>query len=560
MVDDTTRFDRFGWDDAAAAVVFGVSAAKSARYVISLKYNQNHVSSGPTGGQFTNSDGLVNSILPAGAANLPAGALQPYNTWKDLRSNADAALAELDGHINNLAAEMGIRTDVHSGDITGELTTNNEMFAFTGIKAEARSREKVASDYNNNWARLKDVVRGGISVNTVAQVKQVVEGLYARGLGFVEPPKNRFANPTQAGYRDLLGVTRLSNGMLAEIQVQLKPITVAKNEGHTYYEESRSIQAKYPGDATPSARWTASDTSAFNQSMADQNKLYDSAWRKALGRATKVAKAVDDIIASQQVIIENDDAIFRGSAVSFPTEVWDVDGQKWMAYTGSTPKPVEWGNVISMDQAKVYMEMPVESMKQEMHPGAIRTDQWVTIKKFDNDKQIVYGEVYAPMVLDTYGEFMTAEDIEIMAHRFMQLDLGSVIDTQHDTLANGAYPVESFIARPNDPDYAEGAWVLGVKIPDAGLWSRAKSGELNGFSFQCLVKPTDVDVEYDTIRDYVGATELFDTHDHTFFAELNEIGNVIGGRTSKATDGHYHEITRASVTDTAGGHSHRFFL
>jgi hypothetical protein len=101
---------------------------------------------------------------------------------------------------------------------------------------------------------------------------------------------------------------------------------------------------------------------------------------------------------------------------------------------------------------------------------------------------------------------------------------------------------------------------LGVHIPDPSLWDAVKKGLLNGFSFQSLVKPTTVDVEIDAIRDFVGETELSEDHSHTFFVELDEIGNVVGGRTSKAPDGHYHEIQWASVTSRTNGHSHRFFL
>ena len=35
-------------------------------------------------------------------------------------------------------------------------------------------------------------------------------------------------------------------------------------------------------------------------------------------------------------------------------------------------------------------------------------------------KQIVYAEVYAPNVLDTHGDYMTAETIEKMAHDFLK--------------------------------------------------------------------------------------------------------------------------------------------
>jgi predicted ABC-type ATPase len=208
---------------------------------------------------------------------------------------------------------------------------------------------------------------------------------------------------------------------------------------------------------------------------------------------------------------------------------------------------------------KAKKEDAATAERSALHPGASEetVSKFVTVKRMDMEKQIVYGEVYAPNALDTYGEFMTAEDIEVMAHRFMQLDLSGVIDTQHDQNPNGAYPVESFIARENDPDYVAGAWVLGVKCP-GDVWQRVKSGELNGFSFQCLVKPISVAVESLTIRDHVGATELFDDHNHTFFVSVDESGNVTGGVTSKAADGHFHEISKASITD--GPHHHRFFI
>jgi hypothetical protein len=217
---------------------------------------------------------------------------------------------------------------------------------------------------------------------------------------------------------------------------------------------------------------------------------------------------------------------------------------------------VDVGNELSpVDLTNLYSDT-----KKQKTAGQVEATQWVTIKRIDGDKQIVYGEVYAPWVLDTYGEFMTTEDIELMAHRFMRLDLSKVIDTQHDNQPNGSYPVESFIARDGDPHYTPGAWVLGVHVPDPSLWHAVKNGQLNGFSFQSLVKPTDVDVEISAIRDFVGETELCEDHSHTFFVELNDIGNVVGGRTSKAADGHCHEIKGASVTGRTGGHSHRFFL
>lgn len=182
----------------------------------------------------------------------------------------------------------------------------------------------------------------------------------------------------------------------------------------------------------------------------------------------------------------------------------------------------------------------------------------VRVKKIDEDHRLVTGVVYAPNELDTYGEFMTADDIVTMAHRFMRLDLSSVIDTNHDEQPNGSYPVESFIARKGDPDFAEGSWVMTVKVDD-DTWPRVKSGDLNGFSFQCMVKPVDVEVEYEVVRDHVGATEEAEGHTHALFVQLNDDGMVVGGYTS--TDaGHSHQIGRASITGETAGHTHRYFL
>ena len=183
----------------------------------------------------------------------------------------------------------------------------------------------------------------------------------------------------------------------------------------------------------------------------------------------------------------------------------------------------------------------------------------VNIKRIDEEEQVVYGEVYAPFVLDTYGEFMTASDIKNMAHRFMKLDLSKVIDTNHDNLPNGSYPVESFIAQEGDPNYTAGAWVLGVKVSDT-IWPRIKSGELNGYSFQAMVKPVNVDVVYTVIRDHVGSTQKAeDNHTHTYFVEVDTNGKVVGG-TTDVVNGHQHTIRKASVTEVEAGHSHRYFL
>lgn len=106
----------------------------------------------------------------------------------------------------------------------------------------------------------------------------------------------------------------------------------------------------------------------------------------------------------------------------------------------------------------------------------------VGFKKADLQKRIVYGEVYVPNEKDSQGQWMTAEEIEKMAHRFMENLRLTKIDKQHDWDPDEGVVVESFIARPGDPDFTPGAWVLGTKILKEETWQAILKGEINSYS------------------------------------------------------------------------------
>lgn len=187
---------------------------------------------------------------------------------------------------------------------------------------------------------------------------------------------------------------------------------------------------------------------------------------------------------------------------------------------------------------------------------------YVAIRSVNVEKHIVYGVVYEPWVLDTYGDMMLPEDIEKMAHEFIasgQLD--QKIDRQHDNIPTGSFPVESYIAKSDDPDYPEGAWVLGVKVVDRSLWNDIKSGKVNGYSFEAVVtkKPVVVEIEYDPTL--AGETGEAKGHTHLYFVRLNVDGVVEYGRTDRhSEDGHYHEIKAGTATEFADDHAHRITI
>ena len=184
----------------------------------------------------------------------------------------------------------------------------------------------------------------------------------------------------------------------------------------------------------------------------------------------------------------------------------------------------------------------------------------IRFRSVAEDKRIVTGLVFEPDVLDTYCEAMRAEDIELMAHRFMKLDLSKVIDVQHDNHPVDAHVIESFIVRHDNADYQIGSWVLSVKVEDESIWKMIKDGKINGFSFEAMIRPQKAEVTYEITRDCLGFTEpAEDGHKHILYVQIGSDGNVIAGSTSEV-NGHTHAITKASTTGRSDGHSHRYFL
>jgi len=185
----------------------------------------------------------------------------------------------------------------------------------------------------------------------------------------------------------------------------------------------------------------------------------------------------------------------------------------------------------------------------------------VTVKAIDDEEQIVYGEVYAPYIIDSHGDMMLPNAVKQLAHRFLIQQKNHFIDLQHNNKIIKASIVESFIARASDPTYQEGSWVLGTQIFDDGIWGDVKAGKFNGYSLEAMVFKYSADVEYDYLPVHFGFTEENDGHFHSFYVEVDENGTVIGGSTGAGgLDGHTHDVRHGTATEQTNGHRHRYFL
>ena len=181
----------------------------------------------------------------------------------------------------------------------------------------------------------------------------------------------------------------------------------------------------------------------------------------------------------------------------------------------------------------------------------------VITKDDEGFDRLVFAEVIIPDAPNVYGDFHTKQSVRDFAYGFMDAGYGIDVNHDNDDITGKVYVVESFIAREGDKDFIEGAWVVGMYIPDDDMWQGVLDGNLNGYSYEAFVKVMYTDIEVPNEQDRIGTTEpdIYDKHTHEFFVLLDKEGRPLMGGTS-ITNGHSHSITRHTTTDTAFEHSH----
>lgn len=234
---------------------------------------------------------------PDDIASLPDKVNQPAKSWDELVEKGTEGLGHFRDMMGKVQQTMGLKSGMKPEDITPEQWDNDDGFLFIApLKGEKRAREKCEADYGGDWSQLRDIVRGTISVPSMDHVKQAIGHLKTAGLELAQKPKNRFEKPTPEGYRDLMTFVKLPNGMLAELQIHVKSMTLAKEKGHKDYEITRTMQGKY-GEGEPSDKWDDGDHTAFYAAVKRQKDVYDAAWQKSNGGGSK------QLIKSEQTAI-----------------------------------------------------------------------------------------------------------------------------------------------------------------------------------------------------------------------------------------------------------------
>ena len=113
-----------------------------------------------------------------------------------------------------------------------------------GVKGRGSAERKLNDNYKGEAARFRDLARATVLFENAADLLKVLTELDGGSLGLeIAQLKNKFANPTPLGYRDMNLNVRVQLGdgeaHLAEVQLNLKSVADAKHIAHEQYEVIR---------------------------------------------------------------------------------------------------------------------------------------------------------------------------------------------------------------------------------------------------------------------------------------------------------------------------------
>jgi len=116
-----------------------------------------------------------------------------------------------------------------------------------------------------------------------------------------------------------------------------------------------------------------------------------------------------------------------------------------------------------------------------------KIEKFFPICKIDKKQQKVFSIVYEPLVKDAHGDWMTAEEIEKMAHNFMENLKEKKFKIMHrDDITPQVALIEAWVTKSdgeiNGHKIKKGTFIVGHKIYSRELWDKIERGEINGIS------------------------------------------------------------------------------
>lgn len=161
------------------------------------------------------------------------------------------------------------------------------------------------------------------------------------------------------------------------------------------------------------------------------------------------------------------------------------DGDQWCVRNEKTGEVKDCFE--SEEGANRYMAA-LYAAEPEMEKSDSRPER---LFKADEERHLIYGVVAEPETLDSYGDWLTADEIERACHAFMRQY--QAVGLEHEVQASSCRVVESYIAPADfeigDQTVRRGSWMMVTHVDastaeGAMIWRAVKAGGFTGYSFQ----------------------------------------------------------------------------
>jgi len=152
-------------------------------------------------------------------------------------AHTDHDLQVLFAEASAVEQELKDRTKALAGATKGEPSFP------PGLKDIETARAKVKNDYGGDASQVCDLLRSTVVYDTFDDLMHGLSKCLVEGFVDVVRDKDRYKDATGAGYRDICLNIKMSNGHVAELQLNLKAMVAAKQVAHKQYEELRRLEA-----------------------------------------------------------------------------------------------------------------------------------------------------------------------------------------------------------------------------------------------------------------------------------------------------------------------------
>ena len=151
------------------------------------------------------------------------------STAQELRDKAEKHIEELRSWVNSIAEKYGAKV------IERPTNKNNPL----PLKSADGIQRKLND--GDDITEILDVMGMTIVVSDIQTLVKITEELHSRNE--VVRIKDRYKIPEKSGYRDILTNVQLSDGMIAEVQINTEQMLAAKKgDGHKIYEVERTLE------------------------------------------------------------------------------------------------------------------------------------------------------------------------------------------------------------------------------------------------------------------------------------------------------------------------------